>query len=164
MTEEPHWLPAMMLVSGDWNEVVRRLYNVFASDFISGRPRLGDLPVWWDRQLLPGDRYEEGFWHLVSRTDPESGDRLPDFRRAERLPWCAPTIAHVSDPSVTWWDYEEAQGRVRTYVWLRDFDYVVVLQKKHLRLGTVAFLITAFHVDGHSSRRGLQRKYEQRWV
>ena len=48
---------------------------------------------------------------------------------------------------------------MRTYVWLEDWDYVVILEKRKHRIGKIAFLITAFHVEGKSRRINLERKY-----
>lgn len=35
--------------------------------------------------LSDGYDKEEGFWHVVSRKDRESEERLPDYRRAEQF-------------------------------------------------------------------------------
>jgi hypothetical protein len=58
------------------------------------------------------------------------------------------------------WDYEEGRRRVRTYLWLREYDYAVILEKRKGHY----YLITAYYVDGDSNRRSLRRKYEQRIV
>ena len=60
------------------------------------------------------------------------------------------------------WDYEEDDGRVRTYVWLELHDYVVILEKKAKRVGSVVFLVTAFHVDGKQKREDLQRRFQRK--
>jgi hypothetical protein len=112
----------------------------------------------------PGERYEEGFWHLITRDDRVVGERLLDPRRAERLPWCGPTISHPNDVSVRVWDYKEGGGRIRTYLWLEILDYVIILEKRRQRGGEIAFLITAYHVDGESQRRNLNRKFANRRV
>lgn len=59
-------------------------------------------------------------------------------------------------------DYQEGDGRVRTYLWLEQYDYVVILERKAKRLGTAAFLVTAFHIDGAQRREGLERKFRNR--
>ncbi len=69
-----------------------------------------------------------------------------------------PVIANSTEPEVEVWDYEEGRGRVRTYVWLRDHDYLVVLEKRQKRIGLVAFLVTAFHIDGPGKRADLEKK------
>jgi hypothetical protein len=149
-------------LNGPWEEVLFGLYQVFEKDFKLGRPEFEDRLVLWDSRILPGDKYEEGFWHLISRDDRETGQRLPDFRRAERLPWCAPTLRNSRDPVVKVWDHGEASGRVRTYLWLEDLDYVVIVEKKEGRKRKLVFLVTAYYVDGDSARRSLTRKHNHR--
>ena len=135
-----------------------------AGDIRQGDLSLEGRPVWWDRRILPGGRYEEGFWHLITREPKPGEERLFDPRRAERLPWCAPTVRNVGDAEVRVWDYEEGSGVVRTYVWLHGFDYLLIFQKRVLKGSgrQIAFLITAFYVDGEYSRKTLERKYSQR--
>jgi hypothetical protein len=159
----PDWLPAIVSVSGEWEQVLVRLYSIFNRDFRQKGCRFGDRPVWWDRRKLEGSPYEEGFWHLITKTDRRLKERLLDPRRAERLPWCKPTIVNSNAPEVRVWSYKEAKGEIRTYLWLENWDYVIVLEERQLGGGrNVAFLITAFHVGGESTRGSLRRKHESR--
>jgi len=164
MTKEPHWLPSMLTLSGTWDKIVSDLYGIFEKDFKQGKPKFQHYMVWWDQRVLSGQRFEEGFWHLISRDDKDSGERIPDFRRAERLPWCAPVIINSDDSSVKVWDYQESQRQIRTYVWLTDQDYCVILEKLRRHSLAAAMLVTAFHVDGPSQRRSLRTKLEKKVV
>ncbi len=158
---KPNWLPETVSTNGEAMEVFARLHNIFRQDFVIGRPSFEQIPVWWDRQ--PDDLgYEKAFWHLVTRKENTTGDRLLDPPRARKLPWCAPTIAHSADAAVLVWDFVEGSGRLRTYVWLQAWDYCIVLEKQRHRRGTVAFLVTAYSVDGPSTRRRLRKKYNAR--
>jgi len=162
MIEKPAWLPDIVPVNGEWPLVLARLYAIFDGDFTQVQRLFEGRTIWWDRKVMSGERYEEGFWHLITRTDQKSGDRLLDPRRAERLPWCGPTISHSDDDPVKVWDYREGSGRLRTYLWLEAWDYVVVLEKRVQHKGEIAFLVTAYHVDGDYGRRSLQTKYARR--
>jgi len=166
MTSSPLWLPPMVCVDGIWENVLIRLYAIFEVDFKQGRPSLKGRPIWWDRRILPGDRYEEVFWHLITEDDKETGNRVPDLERARRLPWCAPTIRNHEDSVVTVWDYEERAGRVRTYLWLEAHDYVVIIEKarrgRNEEAKEVAILVTAFYVKYEWKKQQLRRKYRQR--
>lgn len=155
------WLPELVSVNGVWDEIVTRLYAIFVTDIKEGKPRLNGSQVWWDRTKLEGEKYEEGFWHLVTRDDDNTGERIPDFRRAERFPWCRACIDNFSDGAILFWDYK-VRKRIETYIWLKDHDYVLVLKKLCKSWGTVYFLLTAYHVDGDSRRRNLTRKYDER--
>lgn len=162
MTRKPDWLPEMVSVGGDWDNTLIHLYKIFEEDFKLARRTFKGMMLWWDQRILEGAQYEEGFWHLITKGE-RSGDRVFDPRRGERLPWCGPTISHSDDDStVKVWDFREGNGRIRTYVWLEDWDYVIILQKKERRRGTIVFLVTAFHVDGDSTRRSLRVKFGKR--
>ncbi len=159
----PDWLPELIETNGSWVEILGRLYDVFERDFKRGRPIFNGLPIWWDRRHLNGDPHEEGFWHLVTRDDKTTGDRLLDTPRAQRLAWCRAVLVNSQRADVLVFDYEEANGRVRTYLWGHHFDYVVILEKVVRRGKEVAFsLVTAFNLDGPSSSRRLQKKYDNR--
>jgi len=164
MTVELDWLPPILTLSGTWEEIVTGLYAIFEKDFKQAKPKFQHYMVWWDQRVLLGQCYEEGFWHLISRDDKSTGERLPDFRRAERLPWCAPTIIHSDDIGVIVWDYRESKGQIRTYVWLEDWDYCVILEKLRQHAQAVVMLVTAFHIDGPSQRRSLRNKFTERLV
>jgi len=171
MSKLPHWLPDMICVDGDFKQILSRLYNIFHSDFIEKTPHLGSMEVWHNREVKPGQTYEEIFWHLIERDPNNQENRSFDPRRAERLPWCAPTLNNSQQPQVKYWICNE-HGKQMCYVWLEDYDYVVILEKRTLPpkviSGTekpvriVAFLKTAYHVDGESRRRCFRRKYGER--
>jgi hypothetical protein len=163
VSEAPPWLPPIVSTNGGWEEVLTRLYAIFDRDFKQGKPEFQGRIVFWDNRIPPGEKYEEGFWHLITKKEYHTGDRLLDPPRAERLPWCAPTIQHSDDGTIKVWDYTEGTGRVRTYVWLEDSDYLVILEKKKGRTREIAFLVTAYYVDGEGTRRSLKRKYASRF-
>lgn len=167
MIKKPAWLPKTLNLDGKWEDVLERLYGIFKADFINGKPRFEGTPVWWNRAEDPDWGYEEGFWHLISEKDKKTKERIPDFGRAKRLPWCAPLLTNSADPAVTVFEYREASGTVRTYVWLVDLDYLVVLEKQRRTDSSgnsfrVCFLITAYFLCGDSSRRRIRGKYEDR--
>lgn len=170
MNPRPDWLPEMESADGDISAVVGRLYAVFHRDVVMGRPRLRQTELWWDRRPTNvfGFRFEEGFWHLVSRdyevwtAAGREWRRDFDPPRAQRLPWFAPTVQHADSTGVLVWDYLEADGKVNTYVWLSDWDYLILLRKRPQRRGDVYFLKTAYHVDGPATKTKLHRKYEKR--
>lgn len=159
--ERPAWLPAMAPVDGPPAEVLPRLYRLFLADF-EAKPRLFQgLPVRWDRRPVSGQVYEQGFWHLVSRFDQRTKARRFDQRRAERLPWLAALLENAGDPGVLVWEYREAHGRLRTYVWLERWDYVAVLETVATPSDTSIVLVTAYFVDGRATERAFRKKHER---
>ena len=170
----PGWLPAIIPFDGDWKQFVADLYAVFTQDFKEQTPRFRSSPVWHDRRVFAdGDGKEEGFWHLVTRdqwvwnarTRKNEKERLPELDRGSRLPWARPIIEHESDASVQVWDFDEATKRgnkLRTYVWLKDWDYVVILERQSKDRGDVFMLITSFQLDHEGKRHDLESRYARR--
>jgi hypothetical protein len=162
VTPRPAWLPELESCDGAWEQTLPRLYQIFNRDFIVGHPRFRNKPVWWNRNIQSGSPYEEGFWHLITKNDQSSGERLPDFRRAERLPWCAPLITNADDPAILSWDSKHVCGKLRTYLWLEDQDFVLILEIQSVRLGNIYRLITAYFIEGDGTRKKLRLSYGNR--
>lgn len=171
----PGWLPDPVAFQGDWDSFVRALYAVFEADFKYGRPRYQNCPVWHDRRVEAGDTYgyEEGFWHLVTRDQwvwnstvrRKEKQRLPELDRASRMPWTKPTIDHDTEPEMLVWDFEDETRRgkaVRSYIWIKEFDFAVILERQTKRFGDVYLLITSFYIDHEGKRRDLQGRYDRR--
>lgn len=157
------WLPPLLDIPDDPNDAFAVLHAIFTRDFVEGRPSFRGCPVVWDDGRDPGDAYERGFIHIVSK------DGVPlDRPRASKLCWCCAMILNAACPTITLWDYREASRKIRTYLWLEDCDYVVVLERKarwngQSRTPTGVYqLITAYHVEGDSTRRSLRQKYSKR--
>ena len=161
---KPDWLPDVAPLTGPVDQVVRQLYALFHRDVVRGALEFRHVQVWWDRRPREvfGLTYEEAFWHLVSREDEVTGHRELDPPRAERLPWCAPTVRNCKDRAVRTWDYVRPDGRTSTYIWLSDLDYVVVMRRRPHRSGDVYFLVTAYHIDGPGARRWFESSYARR--
>ena len=154
----PVWLPGIFLMSPWSTQLMETLYALFLRDFVQAPMYYNGNQIWFfpekerDKELI--------FWHLVEREDPpKSGNRVADFRRSERLPWARPMLDNVGDTAILNWDYEEGDGGIRTYVWLQDFDYLIVM-KRYENGGRR--LITAHYVDYESKRRKLLTKYGKR--
>lgn len=172
---KPGWLPPHIPFTGDWDTFVKALHIIFERDFIRACPHLRTLPIWHDRRHDPQDKYdfEEGFWHLVTRDDwvydrqtrRDEKQRLPDYARAGRLSWVKPIIEHETAPEVLSWDFDEATKKgtvVRTYIWLKEHDYVVILERQKKNTGEIFMLITSFFLDVEAKRRDLQSRYDRR--
>ncbi|HEV3040456.1 MAG TPA: hypothetical protein VHA33_22020 [Candidatus Angelobacter sp.] len=153
----PNWLPQMLVVDPWTQNTFDELYAVFTRDFKTTRPTLNGAEVWFFPEMEDGK--ECIFWHLTQRDDKHVNDRLPDFARCARLCWIRAIIDNASSPEVLCWDYIESDKSLRTYLWLRNDDYIIVLKK--MPNGSHR-LITAHCIDYASKRRTLQSKYEKR--
>ncbi len=158
----PSWLPPLASVEGPLDETIDRLYQVFTQDFKDAGCKYGNVPVQFSRRVLAGEQHEETFWHVVSKEKSRgTGIRNFDSCRARRLPWCKAIIEHTHEESVTVWkDY--VNRKLRTFLWLEAHDYVVVLEEGTRRDGEIAILVTAYCVEGRSTRRRLRNSYRRR--
>jgi len=158
MRSKPDWLPKMYPVNPWTEKTYELLYEIFQKDFVNTQPQYRGYVVWFFPEKEDGK--EVVFWHLTSREDNAVGERIPDLRRSERLPWARPMLDNPDKPEVLDWDYEEGDGSIKTYVWLKDYDYLVVLKKyKDGRRR----LITSFWIEYQNFRDKLEKKYKQRF-
>ena len=160
----PDWLPDLISTDGNWKEeILPNLYNIFRKDFIYGRPKLDDKEVYWNKTKDKDNKYENGFWHLITIDNSNSNERIFDPRRAERLPWCAPSIKHFNNDIIKYWEYKESANRINIYLWLENLDYVIIFEKRNIKGDNIAFMLTAYYV-GSSTKKKLRRKYNERLI
>ena len=157
VTLYPAWLPELLQVDPWTGHTFEILYEIFTRDFKISRPHFQGYEVWFFPEMDEGK--EKIFWHLTHQDDEEAGVRLPDPRRSERLPWVRCLIENPERQEVIWWDYREASGDIHTYIWLKEYDFVVVMKK--YRDGKRR-LISAFHISYSHTRRSLEKKYNRR--
>ena len=155
----PSFLPPLIDLSGTWEEILDKLYEIFERDFKNHRCLHCGLAVIYNNKILPdGQGKEEGFWHVISQ-ESYSSERLIDFRRAERLPWAKPMMERHTVPELKVFDYDHGKRKgIRRYIWLADYDYVLVLQNK----GRIYFWITAYYIDSKGRKNDLGSRYANR--
>jgi hypothetical protein len=172
----PDWLPKMFCVDPWGLDTYEKLYQVFCSGIRDARITYLGMRVWFFPTKEDGK--ETLFWHLTTRNPfasqvprrklkfarkgilrDQGAARLPDFRRCERLPWVNPLIHHPADPEVLAWDYLEGDGTVKTYVWIKEHAFVVIMKRYE---DNSRRLITSFHVDNEYTRKDFERKYAGR--
>lgn len=171
----PDWLPEMVSVNPWTHQTYDFLYVIFCRDIRDHDLRYTGNQVWIFRDMEDGR--EKIFWHLTTRAVKKTKiprrkkkffpkgqtyideERYPDLRRSERLPWVRGLIENAEAPEVLAWDYEEGDLTIKTYVWLKDHDFVVIMKKYK---GNRRRLITSFYVDQPYARQDFQRKYKNR--
>jgi len=160
MSDTPAFLPPLLYLDGEWDEILSRLYGIFERDFKKSQTYHRGIKVIYNGTIkADGMGKEEGFWHVVSRLDNNTGDRLIDYPRAKRLPWAKPLMESAERPEIRIWQYREgtADMGVRTYIWLEDYNYALILQRKR----NVFYWVTAFYVEP-KKKNDLRRRYEKR--
>ncbi len=171
----PEWLPGKVSVNPWTKDTYAMLYRIFCRDIRDHDLRYIGNDVW----IFPDteDGKERIFWHLTTRETkrkkiprrkrkfyPEGqtyteAERLPDPRRCERLPWVKTLIENPSEPEVLAWDYEEGDRTMKTYIWIKDNNFVVIMKKYP---DGRRRLITSFYVDKPYKQRDFERKYANR--
>lgn len=170
------WLPEIFCVNPWSHNTYNDLYAIFCRDIRDATLRYCEQPV----LIFPEkeDGKEVLFWHLTTRKQwvrpvprrkqkferkgtlrEDFCERLPDLRRCERLPWVNPLIHNAFDSEVLAWDYKEGDGVIKTYVWIKDHSFVVIMKR---RKNLSRCLITSFYIDKEYTRRDFERKYAER--
>lgn len=160
---KPNWLPDLVLFeycSCDWDVYVEVIYDIFRRDFIESYNYLNG-----ERISIKREPFEKGkeatFWHLISEDSEESGkedERIPNFRRCERIGWPMPIIKNYSDdPRIKYWKNEK-NGERNILFWFND-EYLVVLAER----STYLLFKTAYPIEYNNRKRRLQKEYESYW-
>lgn len=149
----PNWLPAILDLNPWTEDTYDMLYDIFKNDFVPGTLIYDGYNVWYFPDMDGGR--EIIFWHLTGTGEA----RVPELRRAERLPWAKILLDNYSKPEILNWDFEEADGDIKTYLWLKDHDYVLIMKKYP---DNRRRLITAFYVNYQNTKRKLSKKYDNK--
>jgi len=157
MSDPPDWLPEALRYGdfgGDWNKFLDAVYGVFERDFKHSNPHYGAKPLIYDSTIEDGK--EVTFWHVTTSTDRATGERLPDFRRSERITWIRPILEHSDDKALKVW--RSQRGReTRVLLWLEEFDYLVILREKPRKV----FLVAAYCIDSEHRRATLRKEWKE---
>jgi len=153
----PQWLPEPFSVNPWTESTYSDLHHIFIRDFIDSQPQYQGQAICFFPEMEDGKHVI--FWHLTTRDEKSAGQRLPDPRRCERFPWIRPILCNSQCPKILNWDYEEGDGTTKTYVWLEDYDFVVILKKYP---NGSRRLITSFWVEYKHTKRRLMNKYNHR--
>ena len=68
-------------------------------------------------------------------------------------------LDHYSAPEILAWDYQEGDGMVKTYVWLKSHDYVIILKRMN---DLSRRLVTGFWIEYENTRAKMRKKFHGR--
>lgn len=145
------------------------LYRYFHEDFVAQKTYLNS-EIYIDPKSHQKDEEKElVFWHLTTKEtkiNKKIGkrwvteiERVFDGRRAERLSWIKKIIENHSETDIKMFYHKETNEKqnIRLYLWLEDYDFVVILQK----IGkNSSYLVTSFYIDRDGKRNEYKRRYE----
>lgn len=157
MKDYPLWLPKLVLLAdydGDWDAYEDAIYDYFLTELVKEKLEYLGLRISLRRQPEYKNKHFS-FWHVTSTGEKES-ERIPDFRRCERIRWIRAIIENHSDPVVKVW---ENRRRKETAVcfWLEDEQYLVVLGKR----SEYWLLKTAYMTNYRHTQDKLRKEYNE---
>lgn len=167
-------LPSLFQVN-PWKEnTFEELYRYFCVNIRDAHLKLNGNDIW----IFPEkeDGKEKIFWHLTSRYSKPKKisrrqrkfykkeeqlklDRLPDLRRSERITWIPAIVKKSKSTEILSWDYLEVGGSIKTYLWLKNENFIVILKKYN---NNTYRLITSFYIDQDYKRKNFEKKYKNR--
>lgn len=163
--ETPVWLSDTLTVE-PWNEsTYGYLYKHFCTFIRDADLRYEKKGIVISKDIE--DEREKIFWHITSKTNyifnkstkKKEPQRLTDIERCKRMSWVNPIVTNNLHEAVLAWDYLEGNKDIKTYLWLKDHDFVVIFKK--LKNGR-RILITSFHVSHGHNILEFERKYDDR--
>lgn len=128
MSQPPELLP----FDGNWPAYEDGIYEAFLESFVQAGVKFRGVRV--SAQFRPETRGKGySFWHTISeapdRNNRNEDDRIPDFRRCERIRWIRWVIENAGNDGFLWWE-NQRQGNTHVVIWAKAHDFAVVLAKR----------------------------------
>lgn len=127
-------LPQLVLFedyNGDWTLYREALYKIFQTTILN-KLKFLYFPVKCGGYFPPVEGMHRCCWHLITKNPKQfknEEERLPDFRRCERIKWIPHILGNCMDPEIFCW--ENARGsNTHTILWLKKERYMIVLSKR----------------------------------
>lgn len=164
MLNSARWLPELVLFESyghDWNAYLEVLYSIYKVDFLDSHPVFKNLKVMVKKLPVVNGKVSN-FWHLIQTAYETKNecDRIPDFRRCERVRWPRPIIENHTDGSVLVWEncrHTKSGIQNNICLWLKENEYLVILRKRN---GYVLFW-TGYPVSEEHTKRKLEKEYNE---
>ena len=124
--------PELLLFNGDWPTYENKIYEAFLDTIVRTEILFQGLRV--NAQYRPETRGKGfSFWHTISeavdRRNRNEEDRIPDFRRCERIHWIRWVIENAGKDGFSWWENQRS-GNTHVVIWAEKHDFAVVLAKR----------------------------------
>ena len=166
MKRDTCWLPKLELMDdydNNWEKYQEALYEIFKYDFMSSKPKFEGIPVNIRKHPIEYGR-EEAFFHITCQDYMKNGERVPDFRRCERIRWVKAFIENNNCDSsqcgecdgVKVWS-EPYRNTTRVHILLEEERYIVVIERRN----TYCLLVTAFFLEYEHSLRKKLKSYQR---
>ncbi len=161
---ECKWLPELVLFENfkSWDDYQDTLYNIFCSDFKNTFPMFEGKRVKIRFHPIEYGK-EEAFFHVTCQDYMKDGERVPDFRRCERIKWIRKFIENYGCNldecpecnGLKVWE-ETYKSNARIHILFEEERFMVVIEKRK----EYCLLITAFYFEHDHALRKKLAKYE----
>lgn len=147
------WLPNLFDMNGNWERKLENLYQEYLKNYVSSKPNFNGSEVTPQRNPCT-DNKDYTFWHLIG-DGPSDEEKLPNFRRCERINWSRAIIDNSSDPDVKVWE-KRVNSKGRIFLFLENYNYLVILER--WTKGRIV-IRTGFIVIYEDYRKNLLKEY-----
>ena len=138
------------------DEELSKLYHEFERDFVQNNliiNGLGVKVILKHARLLGFEDLPETFVHLITRKG-KSGIRVFDRHRANKIHWIRCILENRLQEEITFFQYPEADGRLRDYYWYKEGNFLVVMEQ----ITPHYLIVTSFHIDDFRRRQYFEKK------
>ncbi len=150
-------LPELILMEdfgGNFDTYNQAVYDVFQQDFIKSRPTFNGTKLRLKKHpYVDGKEYT--YYHFTHSGDIEI-DRIPDFRRMERIPFPRPMIDNSNHTDLRVWRVKRG-SKERILIFSETEQYLVVLEDR----GEYILPWTAYYIEYPNKIRRLIKEYEE---
>lgn len=150
-------------MENDWQQYETKLYQIFCRDLKSNSLYFHGKEVHIRYQPMEFNK-EEAFFHVTCQDYKKSGDRVPDFRRCERIEWIREFIEAADSNSgiefngkqyhLKIWP-EQVKNDLRYHILCEELRFIVVVAERD----RYCLLITAFYFEHDHSLQKKVKKY-----
>lgn len=127
-------LPEILELSdyaGNFNDYLEAVYEIFKEDFIDRKPIFRGVRLGLKKYPLVDNR-EYTFYHITHNGKIED-ERIPDFRRMERIAWPSPMINESEHPYLkVWRNIRRGKGGTKNRILIlhEEEQFLVVLDDR----------------------------------
>ena len=150
-------LPELILMEdfgGNFDTYNQAVYDVFQQDFIKSRPTFNGTKLRLKKHpYVDGKEYT--YYHFTHSGGIEI-DRIPDFRRMERIPFPRPMIDNSNYTDLRVWRVKRG-SKERILIFSETEQYLVVLENS----GEYILPWTAYYIEYPNKIRRLIKEYEE---
>lgn len=139
---------------GNFDAYNEAVYAIFKQDFIKSRPTFNGTKLRLKKHpYVDGKEYT--YYHFTHSGDIEI-DRIPDFRRMERMPFPRPIIDNSNHKDLRVWRVK--RGTKNRILILNEIEqYLIVLEDR----GEYILPWTAYYIEYPNKIRRLIKEYEE---